>query len=144
VNIQPTQESGEILHTVQTGDTLAAISAAYGVPQSEILELNGLTREQARFLRIGQQLIISEGDPNAVAPTEEEPDDTEESSSQSSGFASPTPREVAQESTSIPSPTSIPTEETTEEPTPDATATPTEIPATPTDAPTAPVEQGED
>lgn len=144
VNIQPTQESGEILHTVQTGDTLAAISAAYGVPQSEILELNGLTREQARFLRIGQQLIISEADPNAVAPTEEEPDDTEEASSQSSGFASPTPQEVAQESTDIPSPTPVPTEEVTEEPTPDATATPTEIPATPTDAPTAPVEQGED
>lgn len=145
VSIQPTQESGEILHTVQTGDTLAAISAAYGVPQSEILELNGLTREQARFLRIGQQLVISEGNPNAVAPTEEEPDETEEASGQSSGFASPTPREVAQESTGIPSPTPVETEEEiTEEPTPNVTATPTEIPATPTDAPTAPVEQGED
>lgn len=148
VNVQPTQDSGEILHTVQSGDTLAAISAAYGVPQTEILELNGITREQARFLRIGQQLIISEGDPNAVAPTEvdetEEVEATEEASSQTSGFASPTPREVAQEPTNIPSPTPVPTEEMTEEPTPDVTATPTEIPATPTDAPPAPVEQGDD
>ncbi|GAB5494436.1 MAG: hypothetical protein Phog2KO_46510 [Phototrophicaceae bacterium] len=163
VSIQPTQETGEIVHTVQSGDTLAAISAAYGVPTNDILELNGLTRDEARFLGIGQQLIISEADPNAVAATEDEDtaEDTgseeneetvTEESSENAGFASPTPQEVAQEATSIPSPTPVPTEEDvedveeepTKEPTPDVTATPTEIPATPTDAPPAPVEQGED
>lgn len=167
VSVQSNQDDGERIHTVGSGDTLAAIAAAYGVPINEILELNGLTREQARFLRIGQQLIISEADPNAVAAaeaTEDVVDDTttddtsaDDTTASSSGFASPTPQVVAQEPTNIPSPTSVPTEEEvveeatevpteekTEEPTPDVSATPTEIPATPTDAPPAPVEQGED
>lgn len=146
VSIQPTQESGRIVHTVQTGDTLAAIAVAYGVPSQQILDLNGITREQARFLRIGQELVISEGDPNAV--DEPEIDETEEvedtgDDSEASGFASPTPQEVAQESTDIPTPTEVAVEET-EEPTPDVSPTPTDIPATPTDAPPAPVEEGED
>ncbi len=145
VNVQPTQDSGEVVHTVQSGDTLAAIAVAYGVPSSEILELNGLTRDQARFLRVGQQLIISEGNPDAVAEeaTDEPEDEDEDDEASSSGFASPTAQEA--EPTDAPTATEAPTEEEpTVEPTPDATATPTEIPATPTDAPTAPVEQGED
>ncbi|MGB7337325.1 MAG: LysM peptidoglycan-binding domain-containing protein [Phototrophicaceae bacterium] len=146
VNAQGAQDSGRIVHTVTSGDTLAAIAVAYGVPSAEILELNGLTREEARFLRIGQQLIISEGNPDAAeepADETEEPTDETNETAQSSGFASPTPRTAAQASTDIPTPTVVPTE-ATEEPTPDVSPTPTEIPATPTDAPTAPVEQGSD
>lgn len=149
VNAQPTQESGRVVHTVQTGDTLAAIAVAYGVPATEILELNNLTRDQARFLVIGQQLVISEGTPDA----ETESDETEEAETveeeteeaDSAGFASPTPQEEEEEDpTDIPTPTEVPTEEPTKEPTPDVSPTPTEIPATPTDAPTAPVETGSD
>lgn len=150
VNAQPIQESGEVIHTVQSGDTLAAIAVAYGVPASEILELNNLTNDQARFIRIGQQLLISEGDPDAVEADEtEEAGATEEEADDSdSGFASPTEESDEEEPTDIPTPTDVPEEEPTEvpteEPTPDVSPTPTEIPATPTDAPTAPVEQAED
>ncbi|MGJ3239440.1 MAG: LysM peptidoglycan-binding domain-containing protein [Anaerolineae bacterium] len=154
VSIQPTQESGEVIHTVQSGDTLAAIAVAYGVPASEILELNGLTRDEARFLRIGQQLIISEGSPSAP---QDSADDTETSDTQGSGFTQPTRIVIGQvptnatddeESPTETAPTDGPiveeaTEELTVEPTPDFTPTPTEIPPTPTDAPPAPVEQGE-
>lgn len=163
VNVQPTQDSGRIVHTVTSGDTLAAIAVAYGVRSETILELNGLSRDEARFLRIGQQLIISEGNPDADTATDDETDNTEEAeateasadnsetddddneTTQSSGFSSPTPVTVAQEPTDIPTPTVVPTEEEeTKEPTPDVSATPTEVPATPTNAPTAPVEQGAD
>lgn len=136
VQIQPTQESGHITHTVQSGDTLAAIAVAYGVSINEILQLNGLTNEQSRFLMVGQVLVISEGNPVAeepVAATEE----AVASSSETDGFASPTVQAVAQE------PTMIPTEVPTQEPTVDISPTPSEIPATATDAPTAPVVEGE-
>lgn len=56
VNPQGAQDDGSIIHTVVTGDTLAAISVAYGVSMEEILDLNGLT--SGRFLSVGQQLII--------------------------------------------------------------------------------------
>ena len=149
VNAQPTQESGRVVHTVQPGDTLAAIAVAYGVPSSEILELNNLTRDQARFLAVGQQLIISEGNPDAEVEVDETEEVEETEDADGDGFASPTPQEEEdeEEPTDIPTPTEIPTEEEveeTEEPTPDFSPTPTEIPATPTNAPTAPVEQGDE
>lgn len=146
VNAQPTQESGRIVHTVQTGDTIAAIAVAYGVPINEILELNGLTNEQSRFLTIGQTLVISEGSPEEDAaieePAEETPETTEDAAS--SGFASPTVEEVAQEPTTQPTEAPTATDSPTNTSTPDVSPTPTEIPPTPTDAATAPVEQGED
>ncbi|MEL6406417.1 MAG: LysM peptidoglycan-binding domain-containing protein [Chloroflexota bacterium] len=164
VSAQGGDDSGRIVHTVQSGDTLAAIAVAYGVSSSEILELNGLTSEQARFLRVGQELIISEGDPDAAASGEDdtETDTSEESADSDSGsgggFASPTPAEVAaatEEPTPIPSPTPVPedTEDADDEEDADVELTkaeptftpePTEIPATATDAPSAPVDQGED
>lgn len=151
VNAQPTQDGGEVIHTVQSGDTLAAIAVAYGVPASEILELNNLTNDQARFISVGQQLLISEGNPDAVEPTEEVEASEEETTDSDGGFASPTEETSVEEPTDIPTPTEVPeepteepTEKATVEPTPDVSATPTEIPATPTDAPTAPVEQAED
>jgi hypothetical protein len=53
---QPPQSDGSIIHTVVAGDTLAAISFAYGVPQEEILRLSNL--RSGRILRIGQRLTI--------------------------------------------------------------------------------------
>ncbi|MEM9952844.1 MAG: LysM peptidoglycan-binding domain-containing protein [Chloroflexota bacterium] len=147
VSVQATQESGRITHTVVTGDTLAAIAVAYGVPSSEILELNGLTRDEARFLRIGQVLIISEGNPDAPSDEAEsqeaeENEDTDEGSG--GGFTSPTPQTVADAATDIPTPTDVPEEEATEELEPTEIPSATPIPATPTDAPTAPVVQATD
>ncbi|MCA9914964.1 MAG: LysM peptidoglycan-binding domain-containing protein [Anaerolineae bacterium] len=139
VNPQSADEDGRIEHTVQSGDTLAAIAVAYGVPVSQIRELNNL---DGAFLQVGQVLLIQEA--TEAAPTDEQetettgaadeaaPETTEEGAA-SSGFASPTPtstpQEVAQESTATA--------------TLDVTATPSPIPSTPTDAPTAPVETGD-
>jgi LysM repeat protein len=134
VNAQATQESGRIEHRVGAGDTLAAISVAYGVPASEILSLNNLSNEQARFIQPGQVLLISEGNPN---PPTSEPEVTAESqevaavnTEQGAGFASPTPQEAVATNTPAASPT------------PENTPTPTDIPPTATDAPAAPVEEG--
>lgn len=161
VSAQATQESGEITHTVQSGDTLAAIAVAYGVPASQILELNNLTREQARFIRVGQQLIIREASPQATdsdnnddddddtsaAETTEQADETEaveaestEDNSEAAGFASPTALETKE--VASPTATAIPTE--TDIPTEVMSPTPTLIPATATQAPPAPVEEGDD
>jgi LysM repeat protein len=59
---QAPQADGSIVHVVQPGDTISGISIAYGVPEAEILELNGLTRATARGIRVGQRLLIQEAD----------------------------------------------------------------------------------
>lgn len=134
VHAQPTQDNGRIVHTVQSGDTIAAIAVAYGVPVDKILSLNGLTNEQARFLTIGQQLLIREGT-SEPSSTEQVAESTQAVASGSdTGFASPTVETVAQEPTSTP--TDLPSN------TPNFSPTPSEIPPTPTNAATAPVEQG--
>lgn len=70
VQPQNNVEDGRIVHTVQSGDTLAAISVAYGVPINEIRERNNLS---SSMLMIGQQLIISE-----ASPTPEPVDDVQQ------------------------------------------------------------------
>ncbi len=145
VNPQGADEDGRIEHTVQSGDTLAAIAVAYGVPSSQIRELNNL---EGGFLQVGQVLLIQEATEPAPtdddgegadegAETTETVDETgaeeTEDSAESSGFASPTPSSTPQEVAQEPTATA----------TPDVTATPTPIPASPTTAPTAPVETGE-
>jgi len=57
VNPQEADESGRIEHTVRSGDTLAAIAVAYGVPVSQIRSLNNL---EGGFLQVGQVLLIQE------------------------------------------------------------------------------------
>ncbi len=116
VRPQGASEDGTIVHVVQSGDTLAAISVAYGVPASEILALNGLS--DGRLLQVGQRLVIQTPEAQPVA---EEPIETEAPSS----TGAETEVEVAQAPTAEPSATPSP------EPTP--------IPATPTIPPTAPV-----
>ncbi len=58
---QGQREDGSIVHVVRSGDTLAAIAVAYNVPIPDLLELNGMTMEQARFIQPGQELIIKRG-----------------------------------------------------------------------------------
>ncbi len=62
VGVQDTDASDGIIHTVQSGDTLAAIAVAYGVPLSRIRELNNL---QGGFISVGQQIIIQPPGENA-------------------------------------------------------------------------------
>lgn len=52
---------GAIVHTIRTGDTLWAIAVAYNVTPDVILNLNGMTMDDARILTPGQELLISEG-----------------------------------------------------------------------------------
>jgi LysM repeat protein len=138
VNPQGADDAGRIEHVVQSGDTLAAIAVAYGVPLSEILELNNLPR--GAVLQIGQTILVKEASDEPVPEAEatEAADDSssedafgtptpEVADSASAGFASPTPQEVAVNPTSS-------------EPTEPPTATP--VPPTPTDAPPAPVNEG--
>lgn len=154
---QGADDTGRIEHVVQSGDTLAAISVAYGVPLSEILEINGL--ERGSMLQVGQTILIQEaGEEPTLAPATATAQDDAGSGG---GFASPTSQDVAVNSTDIPEeatdeaevPTDVPTEEATvdvtatltevpteAEPTEPPTATP--IPPTATDAPPAPVETG--
>jgi len=52
----PVEERGEIVHVIDKGDTLWAISRTYGVPVTAIQEANGI--EDAGSLSIGQKLKI--------------------------------------------------------------------------------------
>ena len=51
------QPDGSIYHIVQAGESLWVISAAYGIPGSEIMVLNGNSPE-ASEVYIGQRLLI--------------------------------------------------------------------------------------
>ncbi len=55
---QGPREDGSIVHTVRPGDTLWAIAVAYNVMPNDILQLNGMTLDEARILSPGQELII--------------------------------------------------------------------------------------
>jgi LysM repeat protein len=52
----PVAAKGEIVHVIDKGDTLWAISRTYGVPVNAIQEANGI--EDAGSLSIGQKLKI--------------------------------------------------------------------------------------
>jgi len=62
----PMDGSQDIYHRVRSGESLYKIANKYGLSLSQLRRLNGLGRKQHR-LRIGQQLIIAERDPNYVA-----------------------------------------------------------------------------
>ncbi|MBN1923125.1 MAG: LysM peptidoglycan-binding domain-containing protein [Anaerolineae bacterium] len=59
---------GAVVHVVQTGDTLSAIAARYGVPLEELRRLNAGTLGPNDLIMVGQELIIS-GAPLTPAPT---------------------------------------------------------------------------
>ena len=52
-------DSGEYLvYTVQSGDYPSKIAGKYGVSVRKIMELNGLTEEAAKRIKVGQKLKI--------------------------------------------------------------------------------------
>ncbi len=53
---QAAQPDGSIVHTVQSGDTLASIAFAYGTTRQDLLALNNL--QSANFIFPGQKLLI--------------------------------------------------------------------------------------
>lgn len=101
------QSDGSIWHIVQPGESLWAISAAYGVPGSEIMVLNGNSAE-ANEVYIGDALLIRRA--NTPVPT-------------SNTTATPIPT-TPQPTVFVPSRTPIPTK------TPLPTPTPTQPPST--------------
>ena len=101
------QPDGSIYHIVQPGESLWVISAAYGIPGSEIMVLNGNSAE-ANEVYINDVLLIRRA--NTPTPT-------------SNFTATPIPR-TPQPTIFMPSRTPIPTK------TPLPTATPTVPPST--------------
>jgi LysM repeat protein len=58
---------GSVVHVVQSGDTLFALSLAYNVPVDQIYSLNNLSASS--ILSIGQNIIMKAGSGGAAAPT---------------------------------------------------------------------------
>lgn len=65
---QAPQADGSIIHTVQTGDTLAAIAFAYGVTIEQIQRLNNISNP--RLISVGQRLIIQEATEGSASASE--------------------------------------------------------------------------
>ena len=65
----PMDGSQDIYHRVRRGESLYKIANKYGLTLAQLRNLNGFGRKQNK-LRIGQQLIIAEKDPNYVAKDE--------------------------------------------------------------------------
>lgn len=73
VAAQDANDDGSLIHTVQSGDTVAAIAYTYNITIPELLELNGMTMDDARFIYPGQELIVRLAD-DGSAPTADEPE----------------------------------------------------------------------
>ncbi len=76
---QGPREDGSIVHTVRSGDTVAAIAVAYDITIPELLELNGMTMEDARFIYPGQELIIRPATGESSASSADEGTDSGDS-----------------------------------------------------------------
>ena len=140
VNAQGTRDDGSIVHIVITGDTLAAISVAYGVSMEEILDLNGLT--SGRFLSVGQELVIREAGDNDSGGGDDADDDTGEPSATEEVDTVDTdeePEATATEASEEEEPEATASDSTDEDKDPTSEPSATPIPATSTPAPTAPV-----
>lgn len=136
VNAQGAQSDGSIVHIVQPGDTLDAISVAYGVPRDEIVALNNLA--SIRFLSIGQEIIIRPPQSTTSNSSDDEGDSTEEADATATRRPTSTSSSANQQSTDDEEDATA-TEEVVETDEPTVEPTETEIPATSTPAPTAPV-----
>ncbi|MFZ4826697.1 MAG: LysM peptidoglycan-binding domain-containing protein [Phototrophicaceae bacterium] len=79
VNPQGSRDDGSVVHTVASGDTLAAISVAYGVPATTIISLNPQLGNGA-ILQLGQQITISQG--SSSAPSNPTPAESASASTQ--------------------------------------------------------------
>lgn len=141
VAAQPTQSDGSIVHTVVAGDTLDAIAVAYGTTRDEIIKINELP--SARFLQIGQKIIIRPARPASSGGSAAE---TPELTTTASGTASTavttsgTATATLEASPTVEATVDSNAETVTPEPTQEPSATPTPEPsATPTTPPPAPV-----
>jgi LysM repeat protein len=79
---QGPQADGSIVHTVRSGDTLAGIAYSYNVTIPELLDLNGLTNEDARLIYPGQELVVKAGTGSAPSEAETAEGGTAEASDQ--------------------------------------------------------------
>lgn len=129
---QAPQADGSIIHTVQPGDTLAAIAVAYGTTNDDILSLNGLS--SGRFLQIGQKLII-----RLAAPGGSSSSDVASAQETNQVVASPTVEVEVVETDEVEAVETEVVEAVETETLVPPTTEPTSIPATSTDAPPAPV-----
>jgi len=72
VQPQAPQADGSIVHTVQTGDTLAGIAFAYGVTVEQLQQQNNISNP--RIISVGQQIIIQPAEGSSGGGNE--PDNT--------------------------------------------------------------------
>lgn len=130
---QSAQSDGSIVHTVQAGDTLDAIAVAYGTTRDEILQINNLA--SARFLQIGQKLIIRPARPSSAGS--EDSSETPESTTSATRSAAVSTTQPTQQQAQ---PTAEATAEATAEPTTESTPTmePSPTLAAPTNTATEP------
>jgi uncharacterized protein YkwD len=92
---------GTIIHVVQYGQTLWAISDAYGIPLADLLALNGLTEDSAIYP--DEQLLIVQGTGETVTPTP-----TEVLTLEPTATSQPTTRPTATQAVPTPTPTPEP------------------------------------
>ncbi|HLF28392.1 MAG TPA: LysM peptidoglycan-binding domain-containing protein [Anaerolineae bacterium] len=78
---------GSLVHIVQPGDTLWALSLQYGVSMDQIMQLNGIGEDT--LLQLGQELVIAL--PGSTAPTAPPPQATVATGAEST----PTPEAAA-------------------------------------------------
>lgn len=58
-----------VTYVIKSGDTPSSIAAIYDISVNELLAANGLGLEDARRLRVGQELVIPTGEQSAPAAT---------------------------------------------------------------------------
>ncbi|GEM_PF-3294756 len=134
VSAQDKDASDGITHTVQSGDTLAAIAVAYGTTVTKIVELNGIDRRA--MLALGQKIIISKPSGGSTTTTDTQPT----SAAPAATVPSETVAEPTKADTSAAQPTTAVQQPTVAQPTTDGNAlssilgTPTQAAAAPTTA----------
>lgn len=82
---------GAVVHVIQSGDTLYAISLQYNVPLDDLYRLNDLTRES--ILSVGQEIVVQVGQGTVVVPSPTsapKPTNTPQAAPSQSPLATPT------------------------------------------------------
>jgi LysM repeat protein len=109
--------TGCIVHVIESGDTPAALAEQYGVSVFAILLANGMTEDDARFIQIGDEMIIPLPDcpidelvpPTDVPPPTSEADETDTVAAESDPDATLDPDAATLDPDVTPTPTESPT-----------------------------------